>query len=238
MNNPSTFVFQQFSINQDQCAMKVGIDSVILGAKTPVHDYKSILDIGTGTGVLSLMMAQRTNSEIDAIEIEEKAFLQAKENFKNSIFSNRIQITHTAIQEYNPNKRYDLIICNPPYFETALKSQDSNRNLARHNDSLSLNELFLNSKRLLTNEGKLSIILPYSAKKNAITIAEKNQLFCTKQTVINGKAHKAPNRILLLFHEDQATPTIDTLTIYDAYGKYTTQFKKLTKDFYLPSIFR
>lgn len=238
MNTSSAFFFQQFSIKQDQCAMKIGIDGVLLGAWAKIHDPKQILDIGTGTGLLSLMMAQRSDAKIDAVEIESKAFAQAKENIKNSIFHDRIECFNTSIQNFETNKEYDLIISNPPYFEASLKSEDEARNKARHTDSLSLDDLFSKASLLLKAEGHFCIILPYSNLKAAKKVSLNHDLHLVKVTEIKGREHKSPNRVLLAFNKEKKDTLTTQLTVYSSEGGYTKEFKALTQDFYLPSIFR
>ena len=122
--NAFSFKFQQFAVKQEQCAMKTGTDSIILGSWAESRNNSCILDIGTGTGILSLMMAQKCNAKIDAVELDEKAHYQAKENFDNSPFAHQISCHHTDIQIFEPNKKYDIIICNPPYFETIAKTKE------------------------------------------------------------------------------------------------------------------
>lgn len=238
MSPSSAFFFQQFSIKQDQCAMKVGIDSVLLGSWSPFLLSNRILDIGTGTGILSLMLAQRTQGTIDAVELDNKAYQQATENIKDSIFHNRIHCFNSSIQDYENSVAYDLIISNPPYFEDSLKSHDAARNRARHTDGLSMEDLFSKASKLLASNGQLAIILPYANLGKALKTASEVQLYAARITKVRGREHKSPNRVLLLFQKDEIETKIDQLTVYSAAGGYTQDFKNLTQDFYLPSIFR
>ncbi|MGN6568280.1 MAG: tRNA1(Val) (adenine(37)-N6)-methyltransferase, partial [Flavipsychrobacter sp.] len=137
------FQFKQFRIEQDKCAMKVSTDACIQGAWTPIHDHvRHVLDIGTGTGLLSLMLAQRDpRMHIDAVELDEQAATQAKENIVSSPFSERIDIIHGDAKEYQANQQYDLIICNPPFFQNSLLGDNSKRNTARHTLSFSYEDL-------------------------------------------------------------------------------------------------
>ena len=156
----SNFCFKQFTINQESCAMKVGTDSVMLGAWANVPDVDgdkiNILDIGTGTGILSLMMAQRyENANIVAIDCDKDAIKQAKENFDNSQFADRITTSHCQIQDFQSLHLYDAIICNPPYFVNSLKCKDSSRTVARHTSTLTFAELMSNANRLLNTGGEL-----------------------------------------------------------------------------------
>lgn len=218
--------------------MKVGIDSVLLGAWTPFLQAKHILDIGTGTGVLALMMAQRSSAQIDAVEIETNAYIQAQENIKNSPFKNRIKCYNTAIQEFHNSEPYDLIISNPPYFEASLKSDSKSRNIARHNDDLSLSDLFSKTTQLLAPNGIFAFILPHSSLEKIKMAAKENKLYIKDITEVKGREHKAPNRILVCLQKEEVNMTTNILTIYSPTGGYTDAFQELTKDYYLPSIFR
>jgi len=238
MNRSSAFYFQQFAIEQDQCAMKIGLDSVLLGAWVPIVNPKRILDIGTGTGILSLMMAQRSKAIIDAVEIDERAFQQAKCNIKESKFHKQIVCFNTSIQDFDSTSSYDVIISNPPYFEKSLKSGDKARDTARHNDQLSLDDLFSRASQLLAPQGILAFILPYSSLEQINTRAKKYAFFISHITEVKGRKHKNPNRILICLQKEETKANIKSLTVYDEEGKYTADFQALTKDFYLPSTFR
>ena len=238
MSRSFAFDFQQFSIKQDQCAMKVGIDGVLLGAWAPIVKTKHVLDIGTGTGLLALMMAQRSNAKIDAVEIDNAAFLQAQDNIQNTSFHDRIQCYHSSIQEFKTQKNYDLIISNPPYFEASLKSDNKARNTARHNDGLNMSELFSKANQLLSPQGHFAIILPYSNLEKIKTTAKEQKLHLAHITEVKGREHKSPNRVLVCLQRDEIETSVDTLTIYSSEGGYTRAFQNLTQDYYLPSIFR
>ena len=238
MSSSKAFHFQHFSINQDQCAMKVGIDGICLGAWCPASNTGNILDIGTGTGLLALMLAQRTPATIDAIEINNEASIQATNNIKSSPFSKQITIHHCALQDFKPNKKYALIISNPPYFTNALKAKTTERTLARHNDSLPLETLLYFTNNHLENNGKLALILPRDTQTECLDTAKKHHLYPSRITTIIGKEGKQPKRILLIFQKEKLQCTLDQLTIYTANGSYSEEFKTLTKDYYLPSIFR
>lgn len=238
MRRSSAFNFQQFSIKQDHCAMKVGIDSVLLGAWSPITQAHNILDIGTGTGILALMMAQRSEAKIDAVEIDSAAFLQAQDNIKNSTFHDRIHCHNSSIQDFKSQLSYNLIISNPPYFEDSLQSDDKTRNIARHNDSLNLDDLCAKAAQLLASKGTFAIILPYSSLEKIKITANHHQLHLSHITEIKGKEHKPPNRVLICMQKEETTTLGDTLTVYSERGRYTKEFQELTQDFYLPSIFR
>ena len=157
------FKFKQFSVNQDNCAMKVGTDGVLLGAWCDVESAKMVLDIGTGTGLIALMIAQRTDCAlIDAVEIDKSAYVQASGNFKDSRWCGRIGVFNLDFKQYvdECNTKYDLIVSNPPYFENSLKSSNLERTMARHTDSLSFDELLHGASMLLSESGIISLIVP------------------------------------------------------------------------------
>ena len=158
----TSFAFKQFIVKQDRCAMKVGTDAVLLGAWVLPNGSKHILDIGTGTGVIALMLAQKTQAHIDAIDIDEEAFLQAKQNALDSKFARQITVTQTSLQHYSnaTAQKYNLIVTNPPYFEQSLKSSDEQRSHARHADVLPFEELLDGVLKLLDEKGKFCLILP------------------------------------------------------------------------------
>ena len=215
--------------------MKVGVDSVVLGAWTKIEKAKSILDIGTGTGLLSLMLAQKSEAKITAIEIDQKSYYQAVENVLSSKWEDRIGVIHSSFQELvnETRTKFDLIICNPPYFINSLKSPKENRNKARHDDSLSLDELFSGSKKVLSENGSLNLIYPYGQKPNLIGIAEKYGFYPIKLLVIRGNENKNPNRIIVEFKFQKTNLEIDELRIRDLTNDYTKKYKDLTGDYYL-----
>ena len=190
---PSTsFAFKQFIIKQDKCAMKVGTDAVLLGAWIIPNGSKHILDIGTGTGVISLMLAQKTVAQIDAIDIEEEAFIQAKQNVSESKFSKQIHVIHSSFQEYAKTavKKYNLIVTNPPYFEQSLKSSDEQRSHARHADVLPFEELLDGVLKLLDEKGKFCLILPTLEAVKFRTLAEKKGLNLSKLLRVKSRVDK------------------------------------------------
>lgn len=234
----NSFHFKQFEINQDKTAMKVGIDSVLLGSWCPIEDPKHILDIGTGTGILALITAQRSRALVDAVELEDEAFIQSTENCKKSIFDTRIICHHSSIQDFGTDKLYDLIISNPPYFENSLKAKDSQRTAARHTDSLSFDELCGAASSRLRDNGTFTLILPAKAYERIIATAERQGLYNTICVWVKGKSTKEANRILLAFKKEKGTTQTSTLCIRECDGKYSDDFKSMTQDLYLDSIFR
>lgn len=231
-----SFQFKQFSIDDSNCAMKIGTDGCLLGAWADVTDSKSILDIGTGSGVIALMLAQRSIAEINAVEIDDDAFNQATINFKNSPWANRLSVSHSSIQEYikGCEKKYDLIVCCPPYFVNSLKTTDKKRRLARHTDSLSFEELLSGTMRLLKTEGKFCTIIPADAVKIFCDIALIEGFFATKITEVFPKEEAPIIRTLLQLQRSRKKCISDSIAILDKEGKsYTSEYKKLTGGFYI-----
>ena len=216
--------------------MKVGVDGVLLGAWADVENDSSILDIGTGSGLIALMMAQKSNAEITAIDIDPDAVLQAKENISNSRWSNRIQVQEVSLQDFSAinHGKFDTIISNPPYFNNSLKAPENSRNTARHTDTLSHNELLAHSIKLLASDGKICLILPLSEGLKCIDLASENGLYCTKMVTVYPKSGATPKRILLEFSFKQ-NPLLkkDIYIETSERHQYTTEYKELVKEFYL-----
>ena len=232
------FRFKQFTIFHDRCAMKVGTDGVLLGcwAKPPVsiqHSGFRILDVGTGSGLIARMLMQRfPEAEVEGIDIDEAAVEQAKENMRDgSIYLSRLQ-------EWNPGYEYDLIVSNPPYFQNSLKNPDKGREMARHTDSLSYEELLSHSARLLTMHGQLAIILPADAEQEICTLAAQHSLYLTHVTRVYSKENKPARRVLLQFEKSDyraidISVVEDTLVLEDDKGGRSRPYQELAKDFYL-----
>jgi tRNA1Val (adenine37-N6)-methyltransferase len=229
------FRFKQFTVKQDKTAMKVGSDSVLLGAWTAVNGLeKNVLDIGTGAGLLALMMAQKIpNAMITACEIDETACKQALENVSSSGWSERIIVVNADIRTFMQNQRgFDLIICNPPYFEKSLKSHDSKRNLARHNDSLPFPDLIDCVHRLLHDNGRFALTVP-ADKANIITdLAANKKLSPIRRLNVKPTETKPVNRIILEFGYS-SLPTEEYSLTVRAGNNYSNDYKSVTKDFYL-----
>ena len=216
--------------------MKVGTDAVLLGSWVNPSIAKNILDVGTGSGVVALMLAQKSNAKIDAIEIDENSYLQAKENFENSKWSDRLKSINESLQSYQKktDKKYDLIVSNPPYFVNSLKSNIEQKNIARHNINLTFEELIFCSAQLLSNSGSLYLIIPSNEAQNIINISEKNKLYCTEKLDIKPKESSDPKRSILKFETVQKKLICHFLTIeHSERHDYTEEYKELTKDFYL-----
>lgn len=232
------FHFKQFSIQQDKTAMKVGTDGVLLGAWAPIHDNpKSILDIGTGTGLIALMLAQRTSAEqIDALEISENAFEQATENFENSIWADRLYCYHAGLDEFieEPDCEYDLIVCNPPFYSEDFKTNDVDRNLARFQDAMPFEEIVEAAELLLSENGTLAIIIPFKEEEYFINLCAQAELFPVKATRIRGSATTNITRSLLAFKRyELSIINANEIIIENKRHDYTEEYIELTKDFYL-----
>jgi len=234
----SIFTFKQFSIKQDKTAMKVGTDGVLLGSWAPVnHNPFSVLDIGAGTGIIALMLAQRTNAEqIDALEIDEDAYEQAVENFENSLWGDRLFCFHAGLDEFieEPEDEYDLIVSNPPFYAEDYKTENEQRDLARFQDAMPFEELVEAADLLLSENGIFAIILPFKEEAKFIALAKEAELYPTKITHVKGTPTAAIKRSLLAFSRNETTEIeIDELTIEIDRHIYTPEYIELTKDFYL-----
>jgi len=231
----TTFRFKHFTVHQDKCAMKVGTDAVLLGAWVDAADSKTILDIGTGTGIISLMLAQKSLSEIHAVDIEENAFKQARENFLISPWYNRLVPFHQSFQEFakSANSKYDLIVSNPPYFHHASKPTGESRNYARHDDQLTFEELISGVKRVISDNGRLCVILPYKEGMEFMDIAMRNGLFCRELIKVRTKAEGNEKRVMMEFHHHFGSMDESCLTIKDKDDHFTREYIELTKDYFL-----
>ena len=233
----SVFKFKQFSVHQDACAMKVGTDATLLGAWADLKSAENILDIGTGTGVLALMAAQRNMAaKIIAVELDEAAYHQAKNNFEISPWANRLQIFHSSIQHFERENKFDLIISNPPFFDHTkhLKAAEEQRRLARSTDTLTYADLCASASRLLSPEGSFQLILPTVAEDDFIKIAAVNQLMLHRKTLVFPKANKAANRVLMAFSKEEKSYSESSLSIRNAgsdYHDYSPEFIELLRDF-------
>ena len=232
------FSFKQFSIQQDRCAMKIGTDGVLLGAWTPIENNPfSILDIGAGTGVIALMLAQRSNAEqIDALEIDEEAYEQSVDNFENSPWSDRLFCFHAGLDEFveEPEDEYDLIVSNPPFYTDDYKSDNEQRDLARFADAMPFEDLIEAADLLLSENGIFAVIIPYKEEQNFLALAKDYELYPLKITRVKGTPTTEIKRSLLAFSRNEnASIAIDELIIETSRHQYTTEYIELTKDFYL-----
>ncbi len=231
------FKFKRFLINQDRCAMKIGTDGVLLGAWATIENKPtSILDIGAGTGLLSLMLAQRSLSEnIEALEIDEDAYEQCVENFESSPWANRLFCYHAGLDEFidEIDEPYDLIISNPPFYSEDVSSGDTSRDTARQNQSLPFDELLEGVSKLLSSDGLFATIIPYKEESRFITLAASFGLFLRRVFRVRGNPSTEIKRSLLEFSFKEIEITEDELIIEVKRLQYTQDYINLTKDFYL-----
>ena len=228
------FHFKLFKLHQDKTAMKVGTDGVLLGAWVNCKNAKSIIDIGTGTGLISLMLAQKNKSaQILAIEIDKGAAIQANENIEDSKWKDRIIVKQTSLQDFQTQEKFDLIVSNPPFFNNTFKAESNSRNNARQTESLSFNYLLERTASLLTTNGKASFILPFSEKENFISIAKEQQLFLNNILYVKGNIKTEIKRILVEFSVKETEIKEETISIEISRHKYTKEYIELVKDFYL-----
>ncbi len=229
------FHFKQFSVNQANCAMKVNTDGVLLAALVEVAEPKQILDIGTGTGVIALMLAQRyAEARIDAVEIDEKAAQTARENFNNSPFANRLNLYSASFEDYfhqHPQTKYDLIISNPPFFINAFKSNTATKELARHTDEQFLHKLVSQSAVHLNDTGLLTFILPLDTAGLVCKIAQEHHLHPQNQVMISSFSNPNPHRAIISFGSHSQTKTIKAFHIYDEPNVYSKEYSTLLTDF-------
>jgi tRNA1Val (adenine37-N6)-methyltransferase len=232
-----SFRFKQFTVNQDRCAMKIGTDGVLLGAWASVeHNPFNVLDIGAGTGILSLMMAQRSHAEnIEAIEIDDDAFEQCTENFENSPWNDRLFCFHASLLEYIEavDEKFDLIICNPPFYTEDYKTQDQARDLARFSDAMPMEHIIFAVITFLSDKGKFSIIIPFKEEKKYIEEAGLIGLYPNRILRVRGNENSELKRSLIEFSYSESPIKISELIIETERHQYTQDYINLTKDFYL-----
>lgn len=233
----SGFQFKQFYLAQNNCAMKVGTDGVLLGSWADINQCKNILDVGTGTGLIALMLKQRsqklniTDVNISALEIDDAAFLQATENFNNSPWKN-IDIYHADFNGFKLDSKFDLVVSNPPYFVNSLKGPDESRNTARHTCSLSFKTLIQQFCHLTHEHGRLALVLPSDALDEIKLLVKEFNLYMSKLVFVYTKKNKPAKRILIEISKMTITLEKSELFIHDN-GDYSQDFISLTKDFYL-----
>lgn len=235
MPNPF-FKFKRFTVYHDRCAMKVGTDGVLLGAWADVQNARCILDVGTGTGLIALMLAQRSEASIHAVDVDTDAVEQARENVKNSPWADRIDVCLQDIKSFPAvcSKRFDLIVSNPPYFTEAVKCPESRRNAARHTDGLSFSDLLNSVSALLADEGAFSVILPAEAATEFIAQAIRVGLYLTRQVWIHTKPQAVPKRVLMTFKKcSNSVVQAEHLTVEIERHVYSPEFSALVKDYYL-----
>lgn len=234
----SYFQFQQFRIEQSGCAMKVGTDGVLLGAWADVNGDDSILDIGTGSGLIALMLAQRNNSaQITGIDIDEGAAKQAMENTEKSKWKGRIEIQQISLQDFTAQhtSQFTHVVSNPPFFNNSLKALDKARSTARHTDTLPFSELVKCASLLLKNGGRFSVVLPYESKDEITELGKNNNLNISRITTVFPKDGAMPKRVLIEMKKaGKCECANDSITLEtETRNVLTPEFKELTKDYYL-----
>jgi tRNA1Val (adenine37-N6)-methyltransferase len=233
---PGIFRFKQFNVDQTGCAMKINTDGVLLGALAEADQPKSILDIGTGTGVIALMLAQRfSEAQIDAVEIDPVAAQTAERNFINSPFSERLSIHPFGFERFfdrHPEKKYNLIVSNPPFFVNSLKSPKANKKLAKHTDEDFFKRLIHGLSMHLTVNGLAHLILPLDTAELVKNIALGDNLFVRKTIDVYSYKDSAPHREILVLSLDNAKTLDEQFVIYDEPKMYSKQYQESLKDFF------
>lgn len=231
----SVFRFKQFEVDQRDCAMKINTDGVLLGAVSDFESPNRILDIGSGTGIISLMMAQRFDqAHIDAVEIDELAFLRAKSNFDNSVFSTRLSAYHSSFELIDTHGVYDLIISNPPFYTNSLHNPDAKKTLARHTDLDFFNRLLSFSLERLSSRGSLQIILPTDLAKEVVNLGKLLGLHIRRIISVRSFGESEVIRQIIDFRKNEGMKMQnEDLIIYEAKGVYTSTYKQLLSPFFL-----
>jgi tRNA1Val (adenine37-N6)-methyltransferase len=228
------FKFKQFEVDQKGCAMKINTDGVLLAAMAQGNEPKRILDIGTGTGVLALMMAQRfENAKIEAVEIEEQASVTANINFKSSIFKDRLTINNVAIEQFNTAQKFDLIISNPPFFVNDLKNVEEKKGIARHTDEQFFVSLIEKVSQFLSNDGSFWFILPIKQAEILIKYGLEKGLYLAKKIELHSDQSKPAFRWIVCLDRINVETKIEQFYIYESEKVYTKAYKELLKDFFL-----
>jgi tRNA1Val (adenine37-N6)-methyltransferase len=230
------FHFKQFSVEDDSSSMKVGTDAVLLGITTKANKANKILDVGTGCGVVALMLAQKTNAIIDAIDIDNESCIQAQENFNISQWKERLNIINDDFSVFSTttDSKYDLIVSNPPFFISGKRKDNQRVSRARHNDTLSYNQLCDGVSKLLNSNGHFYLILPKNTFAHLLEAANESGLFLHSILLIHPTIKKIPNRYIACFTKQKATEIVfDRLFIRENPSLYTSQYKNFVKEYYL-----
>lgn len=235
MSKNTFFQLKQFKVYHHLSSMKVGTDAILLACLSPVEKSKNILEVGCGSGIISLALAQLSDAKIQAIDIHQGSVSQANYNFSISPWANRLNAVAISFQNYADSitDKYDHIISNPPFFENSMKSFSEERNLARHTDTLSFQEILLASQKLLVSDGLLSLVLPDTEAEQFISLALESSFYLHQKVMIYPKKSKKANRIILSFGHIEKNILIKELVIREENNEYTQEYRKLTKDFYL-----
>ena len=234
MVKENVFRFKQFNIRQSDRVHKVGTDGVLLGAWVNLTSEDSqILDGGTGTGLIALLLAQRSDALITGLEPDPIAFNLASENVALSPFANRVILKPSRLQDYSSSEKYDVVVINPPFFENRLRSPLDHRNVQRHNDVLPFHELLPAAKGLLKNSGRLALILPVEEGQQFIQEALNHKLYTKRITEVKSKPNRPIFRLLMEFHGEESAPQIEALVLEDERGNRSAAYQSLTEAFYL-----
>ncbi len=238
MSAPDTrpFHFKQFSLSHHHSTMKVGTDAVLLGIWMELDGVKEVLDVGTGCGILPLLLAARKASvQVDAVELDEASAREASENFRLSPFAGRLQIFHADINNFVPDagKKYDLVISNPPFFVNDQRPEKKSRQMARHSDTLSYEQLAKAGERLLKQQGRFAVVLPYCESRLFLKAAAEAGLHLHKQMLIFPRPCKEPNRVNLLLGFSVAVPQTEKFIIRQENGIFTQEYLDMVKNYYL-----
>jgi len=234
------FHFKQFSVEDDCSSMKVGTDAVLLGIAANETKVKKILDVGTGCGVIALMLAQKTNATIDAIDIDKENCIQAQENFSKSKWNQRLNIIHQDFNDFflTKDSEYDLIVSNPPFFISGKRKENKRQGRARHTDTLSFNQLCQGVSKLLVSTGKFFLILPKNTFPQMLEAANASGLFLQNILLVHPTTKKAPNRYIACFtKKPEEIILFERLFIREHHSFYTFQYKDFVKDFYLDFVY-
>lgn len=230
------FKFKRFDVDQSGCAMKINTDGVLLGALAHADNPQKILDIGTGTGVIALMLAQRfPNAKVDAVEIDQSAAATAGRNFQNSLFADRLTIYISGFADFfekRPGKKYDLIVSNPPFYINSLKSPEAKRELAKHADRDLFKSLILYVSKHLTDKGVIHFILPLNTVALVKEMASKNGLFLKKTISILSYRDSEPHREIVVLSLNASKAIDDKFVIYESPKIYSKQYRETLKDFF------
>lgn len=229
----SYFQFKQFTVWHDKCAMKVGTDGVLLGAWTSVQNARCVLDIGTGTGLVALMLAQRSQSAITALEIDPQAAVQATENINRSPWQDRVEVVVADFKQYRPHTKFDVIVSNPPYFVDSMKCPDNQRSIARHNNDLTYDDLLRGVSVLLSPDGAFTLVIPTDAADRVKDIAQTYCLYPAQQLDVITKPGGTPKRTLITFTFTQQECRTEELLTEVARHHYSDAYAALTKEYYM-----
>lgn len=235
-NPPKLFHFKRFSLSDSLCGMKIGTDGVLLGSIAAGYPSGRTLDAGTGCGLIALMVAQKNNGQITALDIDPAAIRQASENFIASPWADRIQVVHSSLQDYSQNstRQFDLIVCNPPFFHNSLQSKCNQRNTARHSSLLPPGELVAAARKLLSEKGRLLLIIPADQDSLYNELVKEHSLYITGRLWIISAPGKPPKRLILeISGKNNITKEISLVVEMKERHTYSDEYKTLTRDYYL-----